>query len=82
MNMNMWVAGSLNQLFIRGFSTETNFSKIKVVIGKTRFFVMGPFSIPNLFVLTLTSDNTFCMEIVRFCMEIVRFCMEIVRFQS
>ena len=27
MNMNMWVAGSLNQLFIRGFSTETNFFK-------------------------------------------------------
>ena len=40
MNMNIWVVGTSNQLFIRGSYTKTKFSKIKFVTGKTPFFVI------------------------------------------
>ena len=42
-NMGIWIVGASNQLFIRDSSTETKFSKTKVVNGKTPFFVIGPF---------------------------------------
>ena len=41
-NMNIWVVGTSNRLFIRGSFTETkNFQKNKVVSGKTPFFMIG-----------------------------------------
>ena len=42
-NMDIYVVSTSNQLFIRGSSTNTKFSKNKVVAGKTPFFVTGPF---------------------------------------
>ena len=38
MNMSIWVAGTLNQVFVRGSETET----IVSVTGKTPIFVIGP----------------------------------------
>ena len=38
MNMDIWVVGTVNPLFIRHSYTE-----IKVVIDETQFFVIGPF---------------------------------------
>ena len=46
MNIDIWVVGTLNQLFIRGSYTKLNFWKNKVVSGKTPFFVIGPFCTP------------------------------------
>ena len=66
MNMNIWVLSILNQLFVRGSYTEIKFSKNKVVSGKTPHFVIGPFCIPILFVLTLTFESKFCMEMWHF----------------
>ena len=43
MNMDIWVVGTLNQLFIGSSQTETKFQKHKVVTDKTPFFVIGPF---------------------------------------
>ena len=44
MNMNIWVVGTSNQLFIAGSYTETKFSKKKKIdTGKTVLFVAGPF---------------------------------------
>ena len=43
MNMDIWVVGTSNQLFIAGSYTETKFSKKKIDTGKTVFFVTGPF---------------------------------------
>ena len=51
MNMDVWVVGASNQLFIRGSYTETKFSKKnKVVTGKTPLFV-AHFALPILFCL-------------------------------
>ena len=47
MNMDIWVFGTLNQLFIRGFHTRIKFSKNKVVSGKSLSFVIGPFCTPH-----------------------------------
>ena len=38
MNMDIWVVGTSYQVFMRGFSTETNFQKNKVVTGRNPFF--------------------------------------------
>ena len=46
-NMNIWVIGPSNQLFIRGSCNQIEFPKSKVVIGKTLFFVIGPFCTPH-----------------------------------
>ena len=43
MNMDIWVVGSSNQLFITGSYTETKLSKNKADTDKTAFFVIGPF---------------------------------------
>ena len=43
MNMDIWVVGTSNQLFIRGLKPKQNFRKTKLVTGKTPFFVIGPF---------------------------------------
>ena len=43
MNIDIWVAGTSNQLFIRGSHTETKFSKNGAVTGKTLFFAKGRF---------------------------------------
>ena len=49
MNMNIYVVGTSNQLFIPVLSTKTNVSKKKkyIVTGKTLFFVIGPFCTPH-----------------------------------
>ena len=47
MNMDIWVIGTLNNLFIRGFHTQIKYSKNKVVRDKTPLFVIGPFCIRN-----------------------------------
>ena len=37
MNVDIWVVGTLNLLFVRGFYTDTKFSKkIKELVGKLR----------------------------------------------
>ena len=46
MNMDIWVIGTSNQLFMRGSETET----------KTPFFMIGPL-LTILFVLTLAPDK-------------------------
>ena len=51
-NMDIWVVGISSQFFLRGFETETNFQKNKVVTGKTPFFAIGIF-----FVLVLIYDS-------------------------
>ena len=45
--MNIWVLGTLNQLFIKVLILEQNFQKNKVATGKTAFFVIGPFCTPH-----------------------------------
>ena len=58
--MDIWVAGILNQLFMRDSSTQIKLSKKKkneVVCGKTLFFVIGPFHIfciPRPFFLSIS----------------------------
>ena len=46
-NIDIWVVATSNQLCLRGFLSETKFSKKKKkkkkVTGKTPFFVIGPF---------------------------------------
>ena len=43
MNMGIWVFSTSNQLFTTGSYRETEFSKNKLVTGKTPFLVIGPF---------------------------------------
>ena len=47
MNMNIWVVGTSNQLFITCSYIETNFQKKKVVRAKTPLFEIGPFCAPH-----------------------------------
>ena len=47
MNMDIWVVGRSNQLFILVSKLEKNFRKKKVATGKTLFFVVGPFCTPH-----------------------------------
>ena len=42
-NIDIWVVGTSNQVFIRGFHIERKNQKSKVVTGKTLFFVIGLF---------------------------------------
>ena len=63
-NMNIWVFGTSNQLFIKGFYTETNFQKNKAVTVKTLFFRTCPlfYSIriyTSLHFLTILLENQF-----------------------
>ena len=44
LNTDIWVVGKSNQL---GSYTEKILSTKKVVIGKTLFFVIGPFCTPH-----------------------------------
>ena len=41
--MDIWVVGTINQLFTEVLKLKQNFSKNKVFTGKTLFFVIGPF---------------------------------------
>lgn len=50
MNMDLWVINTLNQPFLRG---SYIFQKTKVVIGKTLFFVIGPFCTPSYICLNI-----------------------------
>ena len=50
MNMDIWVNGTLNQLFIRGSYSEIHFEKLHS--GKTPFSI-GSFVIPILFLLAV-----------------------------
>ena len=43
MNMDIWVVGTLNQLFVRVPKLKQIFQKNKVVTGKAPFFAIGPF---------------------------------------
>ena len=43
MNIDIWVVGRSDQLFMKGSYTETNLQKNEVVTGKTPFFVIGHF---------------------------------------
>ena len=43
-NIDIWVVGTSNQLFIRGSQTQ---KKKKIVTDKTPFFVLGPFCTPH-----------------------------------
>ena len=59
MNVDIWLAGTLNQFFMKGFYTQIKFSKkIKWLVVK--LFVIDPFCticIPNLSLLTLAFDR-------------------------
>ena len=55
--MDIWVVGTLNQLFIV-LKLKQNFQKNKKVIGKTSFFVIDPFCTHHSIFLTLSSDMT------------------------
>ena len=49
MNMDIWVVGTSNHLFIKGSYTESKFpKKSKAVTGKTQFFVTIQFCSPRL----------------------------------
>ena len=58
LNMDIWVIGTLNQVFIRNSYTQNFFSENTVVCGISPFFVIGPISTLLLFVLKLTFDRT------------------------
>ena len=45
MNIDVWLAPRLNQLFVRDSYTQIKFSKSKVVSDKIPLFVIGPFYI-------------------------------------
>ena len=56
--MYIWVIGTFNQLFVRGFYTQIKFSKkTERVSGKNSFFVIGSFVLPIQFVLILAFDR-------------------------
>ena len=54
MNMDIWVVGTSNQLFVTGSYTEKFFSK-NVDTGKTAFFVIGQFCTPHSICLNIGS---------------------------
>ena len=54
MNMDIWVVGTTNQLFVTGSYTEKNFSK-NVDTCKTAFFVIGQFCTPHSICLNIGS---------------------------
>ena len=56
-NMDIWVIGALNQIFIRNSYTQIFFSENTVVIGISTFFVIDPICTLLLFVLKLTFDR-------------------------
>ena len=45
-NIDIWVTGTLNQLFTRVFILELNFRENKVVRDKTAFFLISPICTP------------------------------------
>ena len=47
MNIDAWVVGTSNQLFVRDFYTEKRFCKNEVVTGKTPLFVVCQFCTPR-----------------------------------
>ena len=47
MNTDIWVLGTSNKLFTRGFKLKQSFLKNKVITDKTPFFVKGPFCTPQ-----------------------------------
>ena len=58
MNMDIWVVGTLNLVFIRGSYNSIKFSKkIKECMEKLRSFCKINFVLPILFVLTLVFDK-------------------------
>ena len=54
--MDIWLIGTLNELFIRGFYTRFKFQQNKVVRGKFLNFVMNPFC-TSYSILTLALDR-------------------------
>ena len=61
MNMDIWLVGTSNQVFLRGSYTETKISKNKVVTRKIRFYVIGRFCVPRSICLNRASDRVaFC----------------------
>ena len=58
MNMDIWVVGTSNQLFIRDFETEIfSLDKLKQLLAKPRSLRQVHFALPILFVLTLASGR-------------------------
>ena len=53
MNMDFWVVGTSNQLFITGSYTETKLKKKTVDTGKTAFFMIGPSYTPHFICLNV-----------------------------
>ena len=53
MNMDFWVVGTSNQLFITGSYTETKLKKKTVDAGKTAFFMIGPSYTPHFICLNV-----------------------------
>lgn len=47
MNTDIWVLGTSNKLFTRGFKLKQSFVKNKVITDKTPFFVIGQFCTPH-----------------------------------
>ena len=45
-NIDIWVTGTLNQLFTRVFILELNFQENNVVRDKTAFFLISPICTP------------------------------------
>ena len=43
MNIDIWISGTLNQLFLRGYNAQIKLQKNKVPRGKIPFFATGPF---------------------------------------
>ena len=52
--MNIWAVATLNKLFLKGFYTQCQFSKTRLVSGKFPLFMIGPFCTPH----------TICLNIV------------------
>ena len=72
MNMDIWVVGALNLVFIRGLSNEIKFSKNKGVHGKTLFFWQGQFCTPHsICLLILVFDKAFLYENATFSIIIL-----------
>ena len=66
MNMDIWLVGTSNQVFLRGSYTETKISKNKVVTRKIRFYVIGRFCVPRSICLNRASDRAAFYGLVTF----------------
>ena len=66
MNMDIWLVGTSNHVFLRGSYTETKISKNKVVTRKIRFYVIGQFCSPRSICLNRASERAAFYRLVTF----------------